>query len=574
MKKNQVQVDVSLDANAKKKLKSQLNHMKDLSVTISKLDIAPSAINDFKKQLNDKAADVSDHNQSKTGRSGKASNSTGPSGSTFLSSGNSKPKSPLSSSRSLNKTPALKSKTKYSDYTIDSNMYSNIDSIVYTNTDYAATNTGSNIGFNTNSNSNSSTNFNSNSKNPKNLLDTKKIAEKALQSLAASIGEAFAQLKDMDSLLTEISKTSKNLSSSDLSSLAQASFDAADKYGIKTTDYLLSVQELLHAGYQAEEGLADLSAAAQAAGGMTSELANQYIMAADKAYQLGGDVEKLTAILDGSNNIADSNNVTMTELAEAMTSAGAAAAEAGVDTDEAAAALSAMLAVTSQSGADVSRAFQAILRNLNQVADADNGIDAQGLADYEKACNSLNVSLTETKGNVTALRSPMKVLEDLAGAYSALDANDKRKSNLLESLGGGLQGEAFQALLENWDLYEKMQQDYANGSGSMAQDAEILGQSWDSALNRLSNTWTETIGNLAGSDAVLSAIEGLNSLLAVINDLTSALGSFGSIAAGAGILGGIQFFQNFDWFCNRNCLKIARIFKMVYCVGRNAMMAA
>lgn len=528
MKKNQIQVEASLDANAKKKLKNQLNHMKDLSVTISKLDISPSAINDFKKQLQDNAADVSGHNQSKTGRSGSIYS---------------------------NNTSASKSNTKHPDYTADSK--------VYTNTDYATVaQTGSN------------TISNSNSKKSKTLFDTKKIAEKALQSLTASISEAFAQLKDMDTLITAISKTSKSLSSADLSSLAQASFDAADKYGIKTTEYLRNVQEMLQAGYQAGAGLADLSAAAQAAGGMTSELANQYIMAADKAYQLGGDVEKLTEILDGSNNIADNNSVTMAELAGAMAAAGATAASAGVDAGEAAAALSTMLAVTGQSGAEVSQAFQAILLNLRQVKDADNGIDAQGLSDYEKACSALNVSLTETKGKVTALRSPMKVLEELAKAYSALDSNDNRKSSLLEAVGGGQQGEALQAILENWNLYEKIQQEYANGSGSMAQDAEILGQSWDSALNRLSNTWTETIGNLAGSDIVLSAVDGLNGLLEIINELTSALGSFGSIAAGAGILGGVQFFQNFDWFCNRNCLKIARIFKMVYCVGRNAIMAA
>lgn len=55
---------------------------------------------------------------------------------------------------------------------------------------------------------------------------------------------------------------------------------------------------------------------------MTAGLASQYIVAADKAYKLGGSVEKLAEILDGGHHIANQNSVTMSDLAEGMSAVG------------------------------------------------------------------------------------------------------------------------------------------------------------------------------------------------------------------------------------------------------------
>lgn len=58
--------------------------------------------------------------------------------------------------------------------------------------------------------------------------------------------------------------------------------------------------------------------------------------------------------------------------------------------------------------------------------------------------------------------------------------------------------------------------------------------SWEGSLNRLSNTWTDTIGNIADSDAITATINALNSLLNIINNITDTLGSFGTIGGVVG----------------------------------------
>lgn len=85
-----------------------------------------------------------------------------------------------------------------------------------------------------------------------------------------------------------------------------------------------------------------------------------------------------------------------------------------------------------------------------------------------------------------------------------------------------------------------MLQDYADGAGSMATEAEKTANSWEGSLNRLSNTWTDTVGNIANSDAIITILNGLNGLLGVVNSITSALGSWGSIGLGAGIFAGVK----------------------------------
>ena len=358
----------------------------------------------------------------------------------------------------------------------------------------------------------------------------------AIMGVVYSTKQAVSELKEVDTLLTEISKANDQLSKTQLKQIGYNSFDVSGKYGKKATDYLSGVQEASRAGYVNAEGIAELSVAAQGAGDMTAELANQYIIATDKAYKLGGSVEKLTEVLDGSNYITNHNAVNMTELAEGMSIVGSQASSLGVGVDQTTAALGTMIATTQQSGSEMARAFKAILLNIQQVSDEEEGIDAEGLTKYEKACNALNVSLKETKNGVMSLRDPMEVIKDLSEEYTKLDANDIRRTNLLSSVGGKLRANALNALLENYDMYSKMLEEYSQGTGSMAQEAEKTSKSWEGSMNRLSNTWTKVVGNIANSDAIIGAVNGLNSLLSVIDKITGSLGSLGTIGLGAGLL--------------------------------------
>lgn len=355
-----------------------------------------------------------------------------------------------------------------------------------------------------------------------------------INALVSKTKEALSELIEIDTLLTQIANENNRLSKADLEKIGNNAFDAASKYGKSAADYLTEFREASQSGYQNAAQIAELSLAAQGAGSITGELANQFITAADQAYGLKGSVSKLTEVLDGSFNISGRNAISMTELAAAMSAAGEQASKLGIGADEAAAILGTIISGTHQSGTEAADAFENILLLIRQVTNAGKGIDADSLTWYEEACRALNVSLKETRNGITSLRDPVGVLKDLSEAYSKLNAGNTRKTNLLDAAGGGITADALEAVLNNYSLYEQMLSQYAQGAGSMAQKAAQTADSWEGSLNRLSNTWTDTIGNIADSGAVTALVNGLNGLLSVVNSVTEGLGSFNNIALGIG----------------------------------------
>lgn len=285
--------------------------------------------------------------------------------------------------------------------------------------------------------------------------------------------EAITELKEIDTILTEISKTNDKLSKSDLKNIGNDAFETASKYGKKATDYLSGVQEASRAGYQNAEEIAELSTAAQGAGDMNADLANSYIIATDKAYDMKGSVQELKKTLDGANEITNHNAVNMTELAEGMKVVGSQAASSQISVEETTAALGTLIAVTQQGGSQMGNAFKGILMNLRQVTGEVDGeeIDQESLTKYEKACEALGVSLSEVKDGAVSLKEPMQILKELSAEYTKLDKDDAKRANLLSAIGGKYRANALNAILENWSTYENMLQQYADGDGSMAEEA-------------------------------------------------------------------------------------------------------
>ena len=65
----------------------------------------------------------------------------------------------------------------------------------------------------------------------------------------------------------------------------------------------------------------------------------------------------------------------------------------------------------------------------------------------------------------------MQVLKELSIEYNKLNETDLKRTNLLNSVGGKLRSTQLDALLRQWSMYEGMLQQYEEGSGSMAREA-------------------------------------------------------------------------------------------------------
>lgn len=341
-----------------------------------------------------------------------------------------------------------------------------------------------------------------------------------------SFTKSLKTLKSNDTILTEVNKTSE-MTKKQLQELGDESFKVASKYGQLSSSYLLGVQDMARAGYENANNMAELSTKVQGAGDMTAELANQYIIATDKAYKMNGSVETLTTTLDGANNITNNNALTMSDLAEGMSIVGSQAASSSMKVNETTAALSTMIAVTQQSGSKMANAFKGILMNLQQVTgeveDGGDAIDSESLTKYEKACNELGVSLSTVKDGIVSLKEPMQILKELSEEYTKLDESDARRANLLSAVGGKYRANALNAILENYDLYEKMLQDYADGLGSMDIEAAKTADSWEGRLNSLENSFTSLVNSITNKDAIKNGISFFDRLIQGAEALTNTI---------------------------------------------------
>ena len=345
------------------------------------------------------------------------------------------------------------------------------------------------------------------------------------------IMDSVSELKEIDSILTEISKTS-DLTNSQIKELGANSFEAASQWGRTAKDYLLGVQEMSRSGYYGDqaEKMAQTSILAQAAGDLDADMANSYLLASNAAYQYQGNVEKLNALLDGQNMITNRNSVSMQDMAEATTRAASMASELGVSENELSAMIGTMTARTKADGGEIGNAIKSLLINVQNI----NNDKIVGT--FKK----IGVAQTEMVNGFEKMRNPIDTLEDLAKVFNSLDESDPLRTEILTNIGQKWQANKLSAFLSGWSDYEKMLQDYAEGTGSAAIEAEKSANNWEGSVNKLSNAFTGLVQNFANSDEIISVTNLLTDLVSTIDDVTGAVGPLASILGGFGIVQGIK----------------------------------
>lgn len=356
------------------------------------------------------------------------------------------------------------------------------------------------------------------------------------QLVGNAIRDSISELKEMDSILTEISKVS-DMTTTELNQLGKDSFDYASKYGKKVTDYLQGVTEMNRSGFYGKQGveLANTSVLAQAAGDMNADVANSYLLATNAAYEYAGSAEKLNAVLDGQNMITNRNSVNMTDMADATSKAASMAAQTGVQVDELSAIIGTAVSRTKQDGNIVGTAIKSLFINLQDTSNKK----------IVGTFDELGISQTKFVNGSERLKTPIELLKELANAYNALPEGSTLKADVLRNIGNRRQANVLAAILGgigNGD-YDSMLKDYSEGMGSAAKEAEKSANNWEGSLNKLSNSWTEFVGNFADSGQITGGINSVNSLVQALNSLVEVATPLGTIGAGAGIF---AFFKNLD----------------------------
>lgn len=353
------------------------------------------------------------------------------------------------------------------------------------------------------------------------------LEQKVIQLVTESFKAAVTEMKAVDAELINVAKAS-GATNEKMKELEKGAYSLAEAYGRTASDVLEAETAFARAGYGDKiEEMAELSLLTQNAGDLTSKQANSFLLAADAAFGYEGDIQKLTAVLDGMNEVSNKNATDMSKMADGMTVAGSVFASAGESVQTFTALLGTATAATQRSGSEMARGLRTIFMNLRQIkGETEDGelIDGQSIANAAKALREFAEIETMENGE---LRKGSDILDELAGKWDTL--SQVQKSAIAQNVAGQRQANVLVALMDNWDTYQKMQSEYATAAGSAMEENERYLDGWQAKLDKLSATWTKFVSSTLTSGLFKFFIDVANATLSFSDSLWNAALGIGGI---------------------------------------------
>lgn len=324
-----------------------------------------------------------------------------------------------------------------------------------------------------------------------------------VSKLRQALRQAVDEMKEMDKELTTIKMVS-GATSEQIGSLRESAFAGAREMGRSVTDYLSAAERFTRAGYRDNiDQLSKLSLMTQNIGGVEEDTAAKFLLAADAAWKLNGSYDALMGVLDGVSAVADQNATDLGKIAEGITVAGSAFANAGESLQTFTAMLGVTTASTQRSGSEMARGLRTILFRVRQVkAEFEDGeiVDAKSISNAAKALEDVGISVRDETGD---MKSMSRILTELSAKWGTLSKAEQ--SYLQNYLAGNRNGNVLFALMDNWDAYEKMLSQYEESSGTALQKNAEYTDSWAAATENLKTAWNNFVSSIVDSDSFKKA---------------------------------------------------------------------
>lgn len=322
---------------------------------------------------------------------------------------------------------------------------------------------------------------------------------RAISLLRQALRQAVDEMKEMDKELTTI-KMVAGSSSDEIKQLTQDAFAGARETGRNVTEYLSAAERFTRAGYRDNiDQLSKLSLITQNIGGVEEDTAAKFLLAADAAWKLNGSYDALMGVLDGVSSVADQNATDLGKIAEGITVAGSAFANAGESAQTFTAMLGVTTASTQRSGSEMARGLRTILFRVRQVkAEFEDGeiVNEKAISNAANALRDIaHIDVFDKQTH--DLKSLSQILSELAPKWKTL--SDAEQSALQNYLAGNKQGNVLYALMDNWGEYEKMLQQYEESSGTALEKNAEYTSSWAAETEKLKSAWTETVSLITDS---------------------------------------------------------------------------
>src|SRR5690606_5363062 len=250
--------------------------------------------------------------------------------------------------------------------------------------------------------------------------------------------------------------------------------------------------------------------------------AGETLIATMNAFNI--EAEESIRIVDAFNEVDNNFAVSTQQLAEGMSKTASTAETFGVTMEETVGHITAISAVTQESGKIIGNSLKTIYSRITTLDDA------------EEILNSVGVSIREIGENGEQVRDVQDILADLGEVW--YDLTDHQRQQIAVTVAGRYQLARFLALMNNWEMATKATSTALTAQGSAMRENQVDLESFEARINQLKATFTEL--SLAVGDAVLS--DSISLLIDLLNNLGQAviklIDSFGALPFVTGAIGG------------------------------------
>ncbi len=346
-----------------------------------------------------------------------------------------------------------------------------------------------------------------------------------ISKITQALREAVSTMKDVDTQLTNISKVS-GITGQALADMGERAYETASKYGVSADEFLSSVYTFQKAGLgESAEAMGELAVKTMLVGDTTADVASKFLISANAAWKFGGDMERLSQIVDEADYINNNYATDLQKLSDGLPRVASVAAQAGMSAEETLAAIGTISAVTQESGQKSSTALRALILNIEGQVGEFVDETGESFEVTEESVKSLQGLMEKyAKAELDAARAsgelinPMTAIKALFEGMANSDLNDQDLFALLSGMGGKLRTNQLTALVQNYELFGEMLDKIADSAGTADNEISLMMDSWERKAQVLKNNWTELVANIVSTDTVKGAITTLTELIDSIND--------------------------------------------------------
>lgn len=367
------------------------------------------------------------------------------------------------------------------------------------------------------------------------------VAFTATTRLFSGMSNAIERLAsdaiEVEAAMARISSIS-NLTGSALKSVENNLYSISNTIGVRFAQAAETYEEFARQGLDVQRSLEGVNTAlglVKLSGGSV-EATISGLNAIMNAFE--NEALNITQVADSLSALDAAFTTTSTGLIDGLSRFSGVAREAGLTSQEAAAALTALKTTTGLAERNLGNSLKSILTALQSSR-------VQDILE-----NNLGISTRYIEDDTIVFRSQIDVLRDLAVAFRGL--SDAQRAATAEAIAGKYQINAFQGLLRSLEgnegsIFDRALRVQADSEGDIANRLKTVTNTAEAELNRLQNAITQ-VGSSISESLVRPLVSGftglftplLESLATEINDDSSIgeaiLNGIASVISGPGVV--------------------------------------